>query len=66
MTAFTPSRRFFLKGAAATAALVPVAAPGLAKVTPAADPFIEKLIKSMSSELNSNLANTKSRGLAIE
>ncbi|CAM3217800.1 glycoside hydrolase family 3 N-terminal domain-containing protein [Asticcacaulis taihuensis] len=50
MTAFTPSRRFFLKGAAATAALVPVAAPGFARVTPAADPFIEKLIKSMSLE----------------
>ena len=50
MTAFTPSRRFFLKGAAATAALVPVAAPGFAKVTPAVDPFIEKLIKSLSLE----------------
>lgn len=50
MTAFTPSRRFFLKGAAATAALVPVAAPGFAKVKPTADPFIEKLIKSMSLE----------------
>jgi beta-glucosidase len=50
MTAFIPSRRFFLKGAAATAALLPVAAPGFARVTPAADPFIEKLIKSMSLE----------------
>ena len=50
MTAFIPSRRFFLKGAVATAALLPVAAPGFAKVTPAVDPFIEKLIKSLSIE----------------
>jgi beta-glucosidase len=50
MTAFIPSRRFFLKGAVATTALAPVAAPGFAKVTPAADPFIEKLIKSLSLE----------------
>ncbi|MFT4077431.1 MAG: glycoside hydrolase family 3 N-terminal domain-containing protein [Asticcacaulis sp.] len=50
MAAFTPSRRFFLQGAAATAALMPVAAPGLAKVTPAADPFIESLIQRMSIE----------------
>ncbi|MDV6330241.1 glycoside hydrolase family 3 N-terminal domain-containing protein [Asticcacaulis sp. 201] len=50
MNAFNPSRRFFLKGAVATAALVPVAAPGFAKVTPAPDPFIEKLIKSLTVE----------------
>ncbi|MFT3997288.1 MAG: glycoside hydrolase family 3 N-terminal domain-containing protein, partial [Asticcacaulis sp.] len=50
MTAFTPSRRFFLKGAAAAAAFVPVVAPGLAKAVAAPDPFIEKLIASLSLE----------------
>ena len=50
MTAFTPSRRFFLRGAAATAAFLPVVAPALAKVKKVADPFIEKLIAGMSLE----------------
>lgn len=48
MTAFQPSRRFLLKGAVATAAMTAVAAPALAKVRPAADPFIENLIAKMS------------------
>ena len=50
MTAFTPSRRFFLKGAVATAAFLPVVAPAFARITAAPDPFIEKLIASMSVE----------------
>jgi beta-glucosidase len=50
MTAFTPSRRFFLRGAVATAAFLPVVAPALAKVKKVADPFIEKLIAGMSLE----------------
>ncbi|ESQ74288.1 glycoside hydrolase family 3 N-terminal domain-containing protein [Asticcacaulis sp. AC402] len=52
MTAFTPSRRFFLKSAVASAALTGVAAPAFAKVKvkAAADPFIENLIKSMTIE----------------
>jgi len=50
MTAFTPSRRFFLKGAVATAAFLPVVAPGLAKAVTPPDPFIEKLIAAMSLE----------------
>lgn len=50
MTAFTPSRRFFLRGAVATAAFLPVVAPGLAKAVVAPDPFIEKLIASLSLE----------------
>ncbi len=52
MTAFSPSRRFLLKGAAASAALSAVAAPAFAKhkVLPAQDPFIENLIAKMSIE----------------
>lgn len=52
MTAFSPSRRNLLKGAAATAALTAVAAPAFArvKVRPAADPFIENLINRMTIE----------------
>ena len=52
MTAFNPSRRFLLKGAVASAAMVAVAAPAFAKVKvkAAADPFIEGLIAKMSIE----------------
>ena len=49
MTAFNPTRRFLLKGAA-SAALAAAAAPALAKIVPAQDPFIENLIKGMSLE----------------
>jgi beta-glucosidase len=49
MTAFNPTRRFLLKGAA-SAALAAAAAPALAKIVPAQDPFIEKLIRGMSLE----------------
>ena len=49
MTAFHPTRRFLLKGAA-SAALAAAAAPALAKIAPAEDAFIEKLIKGMSLE----------------
>lgn len=49
MTAFNPTRRFLLKGAA-SAALAAAAAPALAKIVPAEDPFIENLIKGMSLE----------------
>jgi len=51
MTAFNPSRRFLLKGVAASA-MVAVAAPAVAKVktAPARDPFIENLIAKMSVE----------------
>ena len=49
MTAFHPTRRVLLKGAA-SAALAAAAAPALAKIVPAEDAFIEKLIKGMSLE----------------
>ncbi len=49
MNAFNPSRRRLLKGVAASA-LLPVAAPALAVVKAAEDPFIESLIARMSLE----------------
>jgi len=49
MPVFNPSRRRLLKGVAASA-LLPVAAPALAAIKPAEDPFIEGLIARMSLE----------------
>ena len=50
MTAFSPSRRRLLKGAAASSALAVVAGPALARVVAPADPQIERLIAAMSIE----------------
>ena len=49
MTAFNPTRRFLLKGVSA-AAMVAVAAPAVARVRHAGDPFIDGLIARMSLE----------------